>query len=587
MNPLAFVIRGPLFVFFTFVTFVGDQHYNLATVLLVAILAWVAEVLLLYGIRPLLSLAPLKGSIWAIWAMYWLAGELSGVALLCGLQVPFIAPGIGVTAWVILVFNGFLAVVWLTASNLAVVLLAKDLQLLRELTSQTATLVSLNADAYGRLQSEFSELKETISEKVLTILLQINEQLKGLSSNSTEVELLRQASLVQEICESEVRQLSHEIADKATGPKVLDVSIPRILNPWGASKAKPSDIELRLAWVAAVGVFNALAIALQRGGWLTASLSLLVIIAGIYSIQILDRLRQRYLKLATAVATAFAIICEYLVMSILAMLALGLVGTYVEEVAKFVAALYVTVPSVLIIIWVLVQVIQDSARRLRDYGADLAVQKELLERGLADLHSQSSRARRSLSQLLHGSTQGRLASVSMALTVAATAQSPQQLDDLLVQARRQLEASAEEIKLAVQPTESEKRVDIDREFEQLEAGWKNLVTLKFEISGPARRYLELNPSMVGIVADATKEFVTNAVRHGHARNIEAKLAIYDELTLQVSNDGLPIEKLTPGFGISSISGAASKIEIQNRTGWSDVALQWTLTHPAQSSLERL
>lgn len=571
----AFLVRSPLFIFFTVVTFAGDPDHKLVNVVLAAVIGSVVELLLLFLARTVFARHQLS-TIWPIWFVYWIAGEISGIILLVSMEVPFVEPGNGVSAWVILAFNGFLAVVWFTASNLAAGLLAKDMQLLRELGRKTTMLEGLQLEAEFRLREEISELKETISDKVLELLKRITKQVRNLSSNTSNAELLRNAEQVRDLCESEVRALSHSVASKTFEPPHEVVSLPKVLSPWGSSRAKASDIKLRLRWVAAIGIFNALAIALQRGGWLTALAALALIAIGIFAIRALDRLRIRVVKTESVSATVVLVAFEYLSMSVVAMLLLWMLGFHHPEIARFVSAVYVTVPMVLVIIWLLVQLIQDSARRLRDYGRDLSEKQVMLERTLADIERQSSRARRSLGQFLHGSIQGRLASVSMALTVAAKTSSSDLLDELLLQARSQLELSALEVNQVLQGAESRAALSLADEIQQLKDGWKNLVELTFSVSDRAFRCLEVRSGLADLVVEAMQECITNAVRHGEAKRVNVEIGLDPNLFLKVMNDGLPIEKLTPGFGITSISTRAKGLKVLSEDGWSVVSLSWAI-----------
>lgn len=569
----AFLVRSPLFIFFTLVTFAGDPAHKMVNLVLAATFGSFTEFLVILWARSVLAGVQIT-SIWPIWFVYWIAGEISGVVLLLSMDVPFVEPGNGVSAWVILVFNGFLAVVWFTASNLATGLLAKDITLLRELSRKTTVLEVLQLEAESRLREEISELKETISGKVLELLERITKQLRNLTSNTSNAELLQNAQQVRDLCESEVRALSHSVASKTFEPPTEVVSLPKVLSPWGSSRAKASDIKLRLRWVGAIGIFNALAIALQRGGWLTAAAALALIAIGIFAIRALDRLRIRIVKTESVSVTLALVALEYLSMSSLAMLILWRMGLQFPEIERFVSAVYVTVPAVLVIIWLLVQLIEDSARRLRAYGRDLSEKQVLLERTLGDIERQSSRARKRLGQFLHGSIQGRLASVSMALSVASKTSSSDLLDELLLQARSQLELSALEVKQVLQGEESPAAHSLCDEIQQLKDGWKNLVELTFSVSDEAFICVQDRSGLSDLVVEAMQECITNAVRHGQAKRVNVQIGLDPNLFLKVKNDGLPIEKLTPGFGITSILTRAKGLKVTHEDSWSVVSLSW-------------
>lgn len=571
-----FLIRSPLLVFFTVITFAGDPAYAFEHVLIASVLCAAVELAVLSVARPFVTRVSNK-TVWPVWFAYWLAGELGGVLLIINLQVPFIQPGAGVSAGVILGSSGFLAIIWHTATNLTTELLTKDLQALRELKRETITLDRLTREANSRLESEVVELKRNISERVLEILEQINTQVQRLNPNTSKSQLLSSARHVQRVCESEVRSLGHSVASQKFDLLVEPATLPKMLNPWGERKAKAQDILLRWEWVAAIGLPNALTLSLQRGGWLTASISLLLMAAGILAIKQLDNWRIRALSTKSPAVVFVLIAAEYLFMSAAAMFGLWVVGLFAVEVAHFVQAVYLTVPTVLLIIWLLVQVIQDSARRLRLFGAELSEKRELLARALEELEAKSNRARRSLGQLLHGSIQGRLASVSMALTVAAKSDSADQQEELLMQIRKQLDLSALEVSQVVQGVESPKTTDFESEAQELKEGWKNVVNLKINISEAALEHLHVEREQSEWVIEAMRECITNAVRHGEARTIVVELGISPDLVLRVRNDGLKIEKMTPGFGIRSISNQAKRLDFHHVDGWSEVSMIWAVS----------
>jgi signal transduction histidine kinase len=299
--------------------------------------------------------------------------------------------------------------------------------------------------------------------------------------------------------------------------------------------------------------------------------------AGILAIRQLDNWRIRALSTKSPAVVLILVASEYLFMSAAAMFGLWVVGLFEVEVAHFVQAVYLTVPTVILIIWLLVQVIQDSARRLRVFSAELSEKRELLARALEELEAKSNRARRSLGQLLHGSIQGRLASVSMALTVAAKSDSAEQQEELLMQIRKQLDLSALEVSQVVQGVESHKTSDFESEVQELKEGWTNVVNLQINISEAALEHLQVEREQSEWVIEAMRECITNAVRHGEARKIVVELGISADLVLTVRNDGLKIEKMTPGFGIRSISNQVQRLDFHHVDGWSEVSMIWALS----------
>jgi signal transduction histidine kinase len=165
----------------------------------------------------------------------------------------------------------------------------------------------------------------------------------------------------------------------------------------------------------------------------------------------------------------------------------------------------------------------------------------------------------------------------MALTVAAKSDSADQQEELLMQIRKQLDLSALEVSQVVQGVESPKTFDFEEEVQELKEGWKNVVNLKINISEAALEHLQVDREQSEWVIEAMRECITNAVRHGEARKIVVELGIGPHLVLRVRNDGLKIEKMTPGFGIRSISNQAQRLDFHHVDGWSEVSMIWAVS----------
>jgi len=575
----AFALIQPLFLVFGTITFfkhVQGDFWHIVGALLIGL---VAEVLFAFLVRPLFAPASKQNSFWRIFLLYWLIGELDGVMCVTLLNIPFREPGTSVSAWTTLSSNGFLHAVWLTTAHLAISLLKSDVELLQKLSTTGLALNAMQVEANRQLASELGNLRSTISDQISRALVQIKTQVGTLNSSSPKTELTERATLVMQLCDSEVRALSHEISQNNFEPSFTEISIPKILNPWGRGSAKISEIKLHWPWVAGIGLLNAAIIALQHGGWIAAMASLLSILTGLGLLLSLDAARRNRLKVQSAVLVIILVVGEYLISSAVIISVLWLIGFKVPEIRHFVQSVYLIVPIVIVIVWSLVQIIHGFAYRLRLHTDELAASNKLLASELELIQLKSARARERFGKLLHGTTQGRLASVSLALAAAASSSSEKQIELLLQQARGQLAQA--EIELA--ETLNSDAISLanaeglDAEIASLQDGWRNLVDIQSVVSDPARAVLESRLDLLQAVAEAMQECITNAVRHGHAKSMRFNLALDNEIILEAINDGMPVLDLTPGFGIRSISETASDVQISSQGQTTRVEIRWSLS----------
>jgi signal transduction histidine kinase len=259
---------------------------------------------------------------------------------------------------------------------------------------------------------------------------------------------------------------------------------------------------------------------------------------------------------------------------------LWLAGAYVPEIRKYVQTIYLIVPIVILIIWALVQIIIEYTRRLRQHGNDLSVQNQLLAQAVGLAQARAAKARNRIGKLLHGTTQGRLASVSLAIAAAASSESTERLELLLNQAREQLALAENDLETTLRDAEVESTPSLHDELKELVEGWRNLVSISHQVSLEAIHALEARPKLTPAVAEAMQECVTNAVRHGKASSVAINVRLErvqdPELILEVSNDGVSVSEIVPGFGIRAIYESAKVVEIENRGELTFAIIRWEL-----------
>jgi two-component sensor histidine kinase/uncharacterized membrane protein len=112
-----------------------------------------------------------------------------------------------------------------------------------------------------------------------------------------------------------------------------------------------------------------------------------------------------------------------------------------------------------------------------------------------------------------------------------------------------------------------REIDLADALNQMQATWRGICDIKISITDRAGRSLQKNNDACICVNEILKEAVSNAVRHGDAKNVSVEIDRVDdfELAILVSNDGLPlsaqkrlgvgsrlIEELTTDWSIETI-----------------------------------
>ncbi len=161
--------------------------------------------------------------------------------------------------------------------------------------------------------------------------------------------------------------------------------------------------------------------------------------------------------------------------------------------------------------------------------------------------------------LLHGTVQS-------ALTAAISRlQSAEEIDEVTVQQVKQDLRRAE----AAINSSSTERLNFDQAMQEIKAVWNGICNVEVEVSQRAQRALLRNGDAAFCVNEIAKEAISNAVRHGSAKNatIEIDRVEDDLIHVQVVNDGI-LAKIQERQGIGS-----SMLD--------EICLNWSLTNKAK------
>lgn len=188
--------------------------------------------------------------------------------------------------------------------------------------------------------------------------------------------------------------------------------------------------------------------------------------------------------------------------------------------------------------------------------AQVTRENNALAREAALFEQQMWIARRNWSFVVHGTVQ---AALTAAITRLSSAESLEQYQIDLV--RQDLSRAAD----ALSKT-PETEVDLPVALNNLATTWKGICEIKYEISERANRSLQRDANARMCVNEICKEAVSNAVRHGEAKNITIAIdrSADELLIIDAANNGRAISSnLKPGVGSRMLD---------------DLTVEWSLTN---------
>ena len=218
----------------------------------------------------------------------------------------------------------------------------------------------------------------------------------------------------------------------------------------------------------------------------------------------------------------------------------------------------ILVASVGVVCLALLAMALEVRRRSREDALNLASRIRVREAMAAELDRAGERMRDQVSLVLHGSVQGRLTAVSLALRthideVKAGGHPDQR--QLLERVTLMLERALEDVQgvfAGEPPAES-----IDTRMQVMKAQWLGLLDIAWGVSPRAAEVLGADPECAAWVYEILGEAITNASRHGGAGSIHLRIDVDHEtgglLVISATDDGAgPPADLREGLGTERV-----------------------------------
>lgn len=563
---IAFAVITPPSLFFGFLTYFGRTE----------IAAWLgatAIVLSHFGLyfglllgKNLILGKRQKYSAIRILSLYFFASQISAFILILLLQLPLLEIGDGISAIDVSVFGGLVSIAWLTISHLVVSLWLQNFKMVRDLKTKTLQLEEVRTNAQSELSAQLRQLREVVAEKIDRVLEGIQAQVRALNSDSSPLDFLSSAQRIKELSNQEVRELSHQIAASDFSEAGLQAIRPSIWQTWRETLKTSGDTQLYWPWVAGIGSINAVSLAMHRNGVPDLLTFVFGLALGVVALRTLDLMRVPLVARASDLIKTLSVLAAYLVTSLSVTWLINLLAQLVPEVKEFASLMMVAVPVAIVFLWVMVFMIRGFVLNSRVRAVELLEQSHLLELEIERARAATYAAREKLSKVLHGTVQGRLASVSLALIASAEVGNGAAANQLLIRAKEQLDLTREDLNTALWNFQDED--DVNAQLADLIASWESLLDIDFKISQPAADFLNQREDIGAHVLAAHREAITNASRHASSKSLTIQIEIEprdnpERVILLASNDVVTTQALNePGIGFSSIRNYASEVNFE-------------------------
>ena len=190
------------------------------------------------------------------------------------------------------------------------------------------------------------------------------------------------------------------------------------------------------------------------------------------------------------------------------------------------------------------------------YEAELELFNEKLAKEVTLFEQKLWLERRAWSYVIHGDVQSALSAA------VARLQRTEKLEPYEIEMVKQ---DLQRAKQALTKPAS-RDIDLSSGIDELARAWAGVCEIKVESSARATRAIEINRDVRNCINEICKEAISNAVRHGNAKNAQITLSRDqdDVIQLEVCNDGHTVLREQPnGMGLSMID---------------DLSLNWTLTN---------
>lgn len=242
--------------------------------------------------------------------------------------------------------------------------------------------------------------------------------------------------------------------------------------------------------------------------------------------------------------------------------------------------------AVAVIMMLGLTVVFEGVRQFSEAAVAVSHANSELEQQARGLQRAGVVTQEQIAQLLHGPVQGRLAAISMALH--------QHVDRVQRGEDPSMAQLHERINTLLDEVDSDVRDLVARSgagpgpvtdfLDALAARWRGLVVLRYVVDPRADGCLAADTHLARLVTETVEEAVTNASRHGGAREVDIDFSCdpleEGTLVVTITDDGVgPPAHVTAGLGLESVTRSGGTwVLTEQPTGGARLTARWPITH---------
>jgi signal transduction histidine kinase len=447
------------------------------------------------------------------------------------------------------------SIVWLVGLASATYVIQSrrnNLDAFQDLQKSNEQLSRLEDTWWDALQSERQSLVESIDQTITPALRLLSFDLRVMQNESLEQPSAQARLQIDDQVLPKLRQHISQLSSNTPRTMLEPESLYTPTKP----RLVVSQLPVAATRSLIVGIAMGLPLFISMVGMSKVTLWLLQITAIYSPVFILERIAQRMTKLLR-LPNAF-----WVLLACVTVVTLRLT-IFAEPTFVTVATKTHTPPVIVGIVYTLSIMLASLDKYFVDayITATTAQQvtKDLLNSRLASLETTRQSTRNDLARVLHGSIQGRLASVRLKLNMldeSAGIQGGTSIKDNIGEIADILDEITHELETLGEPRTLETELTTIDQIALLQRNWMGFITVSYNCSPQAATMLASDSSLDRKVATTCMEVTTNASRHGDASELVIRVELVNDesiLRLIAQDNGCGTTgPVTAGMGLSEI-----------------------------------
>ena len=253
---------------------------------------------------------------------------------------------------------------------------------------------------------------------------------------------------------------------------------------------------------------------------------------------------------------------------------LGTASIYFWYPPERVIAIFIRSSWVFVIAIAVWAVIASSAAQSQRAQRNIAATNAQLQWEVELLNDELARFQRSAGEVIHGRVQGRIVAAALTLSLEAKRlREASRVDSgltrtALTDAIAILGEARDDVHAIQNEDGTDREVSIAKLLAAVAAAWKGVVAVDILISESATARINASDQLRSRAAEAVREAVSNAARHGAARSVSVELSLAGPSLIIVANDdgiGAKVD-VEAGVGLSQFAAAGAAWQLVSERG---------------------